>query len=159
MKTCSVHNCTNKYHAKAFCEKHYRHAKKHNGNPHRKIGNISVAGYHRIKINGKTYKTHRLVVEKAIGRKLLPTEIIHHIDGNKLNNSIENLLICTSPIAHKQFHKKQHIVDGKKQCLKCKKWLFVKTNFTYSNKEKRWGRWCKKCKRIYDHNRYLKSIG
>lgn len=42
---------------------------------------------------------HRLVMEKAIGRKLQATEHVHHLDGNKQNNSIENLQII-NPSEH-----------------------------------------------------------
>ena len=31
-------------------------------------------------------------------------EIIHHIDGNKLNNDIDNLLLCKSPREHQIVH-------------------------------------------------------
>lgn len=34
---------------------------------------------------------HRYVMALHIGRPLLPTETVHHIDGNRLNNDIENL--------------------------------------------------------------------
>ncbi len=39
---------------------------------------------------------HRLVMEKHIGRYLLPEEIIHHKDLNKTNNNISNLQIVSA---------------------------------------------------------------
>lgn len=41
------------------------------------------------------YLVHRKIMEEHIGRKLKPTEIVHHIDGNKLNNDISNLMIVS----------------------------------------------------------------
>lgn len=38
-------------------------------------------------------RMHRLVMERHLGRKLLPTEDVHHKDGDKTNNSISNLEI------------------------------------------------------------------
>ena len=45
----------------------------------------------------KTYgkHTHRIVAEEKLGRKLQPGEIVHHIDGNKRNNSPSNLEVMT----------------------------------------------------------------
>ena len=48
---------------------------------------------------------HRLVAEKFIGR-YLTTEIIHHIDFNKKNNKIENLMIFPNQTEHMKFHTK-----------------------------------------------------
>jgi hypothetical protein len=45
--------------------------------------------------DGHRQLQHRLVVERFIGRKLKRSEVIHHIDGDKTNNSIENLQIMT----------------------------------------------------------------
>lgn len=47
---------------------------------------------------------HRLVMEEKLGRYLTPNEIVHHIDSNKLNNKISNLLLCTQA-DHTKLHK------------------------------------------------------
>lgn len=38
-------------------------------------------------------RQHRYVMEEHIGRKLEKSEDVHHVDGNKQNNEIENLQI------------------------------------------------------------------
>lgn len=49
--------------------------------------------YKRIKINKKTVQEHRFVVEQATGKKLTPDMVVHHKNGNKLDNRLENLEI------------------------------------------------------------------
>lgn len=52
---------------------------------------------------------HRLVVEDYLGRFLDPFEVVHHIDGIKTNNSLDNLDICSLE-AHTSWHKTKDIV-------------------------------------------------
>ncbi len=53
----------------------------------------------------KTVYLHRIIAEQAIGRKLQPAEVVHHLDEDKTNNSPENLVICSS-FVHRQYHRK-----------------------------------------------------
>lgn len=52
---------------------------------------------------GYVYK-HRLVMEEKIGRYLTPKEVVHHIDKNKKNNDIDNLMLFENDREHHKFH-------------------------------------------------------
>jgi len=41
------------------------------------------------------YKKHRKKIEKIIGRKLGPDEVVHHKDRNPENNDPANLMVLT----------------------------------------------------------------
>jgi len=47
---------------------------------------------------------HRNVVEQNIGRELTSVERVHHIDGKKINNTIDNLFLCANDSAHHKAH-------------------------------------------------------
>lgn len=65
-----------------------------------------------------TVLQHREVMEKHVGRKLLSTEIVHHKDEDKHNNSIDNLEIL-SPSAHAKHHA-EHVPPITLTCVFCK---------------------------------------
>ncbi len=74
---------------------------------------ISSHGYRLIKLgrqhrlsspNGYAYE-HRIIAEQMLGRILREGEIVHHKDGNRLNNDPDNLEICTNIAHHKHLHR------------------------------------------------------
>ena len=48
---------------------------------------------------------HRLMVAQAIGRPLLRTEVVHHINHNSLDNRIENLQLFANNSDHKRYER------------------------------------------------------
>lgn len=48
-------------------------------------------GYATISFDGLEVLVHRYVMEKHLGRKLQPYEVVHHKDGDGYNNDIDNL--------------------------------------------------------------------
>ena len=58
-------------------------------------------------------KEHRYIMEQYLGRKLNNNEIVHHKDGNKLNNNIDNLEVMLRG-EHSRMHRKEEIKKGKK---------------------------------------------
>lgn len=49
-------------------------------------------------------REHRVVMEKHIGRFLTGVEVVHHIDGNTLNNDISNLQLFRNHSEHMKHH-------------------------------------------------------
>jgi len=48
---------------------------------------------------------HRFIVEQQIGRYLTPKENVHHINGIRDDNRLENLMAFVRKSAHHRFHK------------------------------------------------------
>lgn len=69
-----------------------------------------------INRNGKKVRAHRWIMEQHIGRKLDKFEYVHHINGNPLDNRIENLSIVT-PKKHQSIHLQKY--PDYKKCVEC----------------------------------------
>jgi hypothetical protein len=62
-------------------------------------------GHPNADSSGYVYE-HRVVAERKLGRFLNPHEVVHHIDGDKQNNSPDNIMVLGSAAEHQVFHRK-----------------------------------------------------
>jgi hypothetical protein len=102
--SCEVPGCDRKYYANGYCLMHDRRVAKHGdtGGVHalrvhgKPIGATMLdnRGYVRVKVaetGSSWYPQHRHVMECQLGRRLLAGESVHHINGDRQDNRIENL--------------------------------------------------------------------
>ena len=120
----------------------------------------NVGGQMRYKcINRKGNKTsyvHRKVIEDVLGKPIPDGLQVHHINGNRLDNSIKNLQLISHK-DHRRIHQGWRPVGQdkwEKLCSKCNRWLEV-------NRENFWFRStgkvvhiCKSCSRLAGNHWY-----
>lgn len=78
-----------------------------------RVATLGNDGYKTVWFSdGSGMKEHRYIMEQILGRKLDRDEIVHHKDGNRANNNIDNLVLMTRG-EHSKLHRRLELESGK----------------------------------------------
>jgi len=105
---CKIKGCrkSGRYSINIYCRNHQRLIDlygKPEYNPNwcgSKNGSFNNYGYWRITINGKRVLEHRYVIEQYLGRSLKFNEKVHHLNGIRNDNRLENLELVSNQSEH-----------------------------------------------------------
>ena len=103
--------------------------------------------YRLSKTNGSYTFDHRAIVEKALGKPLPPKCEIHHVNGNGLDNSPGNLVLCENHAYHYLLHSRAKTLAESghadwKRCAGCGEYDAVENLRVY--KRSAWHAECQK---------------
>jgi hypothetical protein len=117
---CDVEECARPHFAKGYCSLHYRRVRDGVVDMSAELliarqgsGHTNGQGYRVITVNGDYVLEHRYVMEQALGRPLSDDENVHHINGDRADNRLENLEIwnTSQPAGQRVPDKIKHALD------------------------------------------------
>ncbi len=96
---------------------------------------------------------HRIVMENHLKRPLNSNEVVHHIDGNRKNNSIENLQVFTASEHSKLHQSRTGRLWVELKCPNCSKVFYLPKNHTHLNNPKQHYTCCSRhCRGVLSRN-------
>jgi len=137
---------------RGMCNKHYRRWLRH-GDPRKSLirehgqGTPHIDGYWAFEIDGRSVLRHILVAERALGKRLPKGAVVHHVDGDRRNDSNDNLVICPSAAYHQLIHVRTRALEACGHadwlhCFQCGKYSPPSELRTYEPSGNRWHPQC-----------------
>lgn len=74
------------------------------------------ARYAQMKVDGKKRLAHRVIMERHLGRPLTRAEVVHHRNGDRFDNRIENLEVLSHK-EHSGHHNRKY--PDTSECVVC----------------------------------------
>jgi hypothetical protein len=121
--------------------------------------------YIRRRAGGRERPAHVLIAEAALGKPLPHGAEVHHVDGDRQNNSATNLVVCECRAYHGLLHARARVVRGggdpntQNVCRKCR----VAKDFSEFHRNDVNAALgtctiCKRCQAAMDAARYSRSL-
>jgi len=97
------------------------------GGTHVSKGYINIYCPNHPRKKGAYVSEHILIAEKVLGKYLPDKAVVHHSDGNGLNNTNNNLVVCQNEAYHRILHQRKRAFEASghalwRKCRYCKKY-------------------------------------
>jgi len=95
IKQCTYENCDSDHYGLGYCSKHYERFKRYGDASYTQLKGeyLNDRGYRFVKdpSTNKWMAEHRLIMKNHLGRDLSSDENVHHLNGDRADNRLENL--------------------------------------------------------------------